>query len=446
MACLNNPKPKAAGCRPFFPAALIVVLAGGCGRFAPPAQAPPPTPAGGWNWLDFPRAERIELAQAFALIEPCHVELLKAPREGWFELDAKLKGVKDMEEPLAAGQPIGRMAPGSESFEPEGEALRAQLAVVEEQLRKVREEEAVESFLEQERKARQDIKTYEAALALAADPALRRDLLPQAELASREEIKRLEDRLQAAKERLEKNRAAGEKQAELQNRVAELTEAKADFERRQKTERDQLKAPFAGQLRFAVAFETKAADNPPPSVPPPASAPAKAGDAPAPLRRAYVRADALLGILRDNSAFWAKVEVADASLLSVPARELLFAFVSGPQTVEASFGGRAPDAAGRPAPVYQFGIDTPTPDIVRLAGGQVSGKLVQKLPQAAYIVPKIRLQIHRSEAFADGAWEKDCARVFPGCRVLAVGRDAVALVPPQEGAAPDAGAAAEEGK
>ncbi len=423
-------------------AGVWLVTQAACGRAVdPPAPVVSPVASQAWNWLDFPRADRLTLSRVSAVIEPAQVELIKAPREGWFDLDPKLSGAKGQDDILLANQPIGRMAPGAESFDVEGEGLRAQLAAVEDQLRKVREEEAVESFLEQERKARQDIKTYEAALELAADPALRRDLLPQADEASREEIQRLEDRLRASKIRLEKSRLAGEKQAALQKQAAALVEAKAAFERRQKTDRDQIKAPFAGQLRLAVVLE--AAKAPHSDLAQARNAPVApnqglARQAPAPAGlRAYVRADALLGVLRDNSSFWAKVEVVDASLLSVPAKDLLFSFASGSQVLEAGFGGRAPEAAGRPVPVYQFGIDTPTPDIVRLAGGQVSGKLMQKLPQAAYIVPKMRLLIHHSEAFADGAWEKNCARVFPGCRVLAVGREAVALVPADAGASAD---------
>lgn len=390
-------------------APLLLLLSAACARRAP---APAPESfAPTWNWVDFPRSERLALGAFAAVLESAQMEVIKAPREGWFMLDAAFAGAKDADAPVAAGREIGRMAPGTEPLDAEADALHAKLADVEAQLRLLREEEAKETFADQERQARRDITLYEAALKLADDPALRRDILPQADAASREEIGRIQGRLAAAKERLEKTHAAGDRQAALQKRQVELADAKAAFERARKAERDTVKAPFAGRLRFAVPFEPT----------PPATEPAG--------KRAYVRADATLAVLRDDAALWAKVELGEASLLSVPADQLLFSFVAAGEPVEAPFGGRAAEAGNRPTPVYQFAVAQATPQQVRLVGGVVSGQLVQKLPRAAYIVPKIRLQVYRSDAFAGGDWAADCARVFPGCQVLAVGRDAVALVP-----------------
>lgn len=405
------------------PILCMALCLSACGR---QAAAPTPAPAAGpaWNWLDFQRSDRLMLAPAQAMIEPAQVEMLKAPRDGWFMPAPGVGTDRDKDEPLAGGAQIGRMAPGTDALEEEGEALHQKLAEVEAQLRQMRNEEAAESFADQERKANEEIAIYEAALILKDDPAVRRDLLPQAEQASPEEITRIKDRLAAARERLKKSRAAGERQAALQKRATELADAKAAFERGQKAERDSLKAPFAGQLRWVIAFEPVPAD-------PAAKADPKADPKAPARRRAWVRNDTLIGVLRDNAALWAKAEIADASLLSVPADQLFFSFSAAGEPVDASFGGRAPESnsAPRAVPVYQFAIKEATPARVRLAGGVVAGNLMQRLPQAAYIVPKMRLLVHRSDAFADGEWARNCARVFPGCRVLAIGRDAVAIVP-----------------
>lgn len=405
-------------------AIFLAAALAGCGH-APPPPAAGGLPAPAWNWLDFRRADRVLLVPLQGTLAPSKLEILKAPRDGWLNLAPGLGAAQ--EDRVEAGALIGRMAPGSEDFDIEAEKLHAELARVDAELRTVRAEQAAEALQDQERKAKQDIAEYEAALTLAHDPALQRDLLPQAAQTTQADIQALKQHLADARTRLEKVQQAEEKHALLQQRQTELTDQKADFERRQKLERDEIRAPFAGQLRWI----TPVAEIPKPAggMPAPRQAP--------PVRRAWARQDAVLAVIRDDASMSVRAEIGDASLLSGDVGRLRFSFLVEGQPAEAVFNGRAPEdfagpAGGGRAPAYLFRVADGSPSMVRLSGSQVAGKLFQVMPETAYIIPKMRLLAHRPDAFADGNWKQNGARVFPGARVLAVGRDEVAMVPPDD--------------
>lgn len=372
-------------------ASALIAFAAGCAR-----QTPPPAPAA-WDWSQFPREDRLLVAEVPARAAPARLELIQAPAAGILRLTPGL----DFHEPIPASTVWARI----ESLDTTGDEAAARLGQEIERRRS--------RFLALDRpaliaQADREIHAAEESAAAAEfaekhpglfqgdrpllDPALRPALSP-GQLAD------LIRSLREKRDQLQTGDAAAEP-GDLQALRAELERTqRAAAQRRQQL---QLSAPFAGVLSLADPADGR-----------------------------NVQPGAPLALLSDPSSLRLRVRASSFAAGSSSSLEIE-ALLPGGTAVRAACSGSSFESGDRIISVLWFdtAVDRQVLSQLGAAGAEVPARIFLRLPSAACVVPKLLVaRYDRQNALAAG-WRDAVTRLFPGAKFVAEGRTAVAIEPP----------------
>jgi hypothetical protein len=146
-----------------------------------------------------------------------------------------------------------------------------------------------------------------------------------------------------------------------------------------------------------------------------------------------VEAGAVLGTLQDDTALEVVVRGTLPLLHAVPADGLFCTVAaSGGAEATASFSAWGVESSGSGVvPVIRFRLPSGAfaGERGNLDGVEMAALVYVKLPEEARIVPKLALAEWDADGVLAAGWRPGLLRLFPGSRLLAEGRAAVAVVP-----------------
>jgi hypothetical protein len=359
---------------------------------------------GAWRWEAWPSASRLLIAQLPASVVPIRAELVRAPVAGRLRLLAAARS----QGALAAGTAWAAIVPES----PPGEAKEIAREEADLASRRARYKsvdlpavlEKLDSALDAERETLAMARLAERSPGLfeGTTPVLDPRLRPSSTSAE------IEVRLRALEAR-RREAAALDPSADppdLQGIASSL-----ELHRRElaaKTAERGVEAPISGTLRLAVSPESDGL---------------------------WVEAGSVLATIEDDSALEVVVPGTLPLLHGVPAGSLFCTVaVSGAPEASADFSSWGVDPSSPGAkPLLRFRLPAGAFEGRRsdLAGIEVPALVYTRLPEPARIVPKLALAERDPAGYLAAGWSEGLVRLFPGSRVLAEGRSAVAIVPRQ---------------
>lgn len=360
--------------------------------------------AGPWSWEDFPKGDALLVAQVPVTIEPARMAVVRAPAAGRLRLEPALK-------------PDGGVAEGAcwAVIEPDdAAAAERELAEAEGRLKLRRENyrkwELPAALAAMDRQTADAGETLAVARLAERSPELFQGDHPALDPASRPALSsaQAEQQLKWIAERRQRT-AAGEPDTE----PADLQALQAAFEERRR-DRDlrraqlRLSADFAGRLQLAR---------------------------PEGASGSRVQMGEPVAVLVDDSALILRVRA--TPLLQAAAPESLFAefTLPGGAVARADFLSQGVDLrADQPVPVLDFRVPAERLGAARrpTAGTELPGLVWVRLAEPARIVPKLALAERDSAGALARGWREGLETLFPGCRLVAEGAQAVAVKPPRD--------------
>lgn len=388
--------PGASGRAPAAPVLLFVALALAHTGCAPREQAPPPAPE--WNWQAYPVEDRLLVAQLPAHAGPARTQALRAPASGTLQLSGELKS----EQLLPTGTVWSRIDPEDTVME-EDALRRLETEIGRRQQRYVElERPALLAQLEHELRLATD--TAAAATFAEREPGLFTGERPALDPALRPALsaKQAADTLAALRERRDRL-AAGDAALE----PADLQTLRAELERRRATRETrarqlQLTTPFAGRLVLADRQDAR-----------------------------VVAAGETIALIADPATLRISVRPTATALLAVPAASLeAEVSLPGAATVRALFSGSGFDASGATVLWFDAPADPAVINQLGAAGAELPTRLFTRLSGPAHIVPKLAVARYDSRDALAAGWRDAVPQLFPGAKLAAEGRTAVAIQPP----------------
>jgi len=378
--------------------ALALAFSTGCGRTAPATSPTTPT----WNWDAYPLESQLLVAQLPASVVAIRAETIRAPIAGILRMlpAAKQPGTiaagtawaaiepedvpAEEKELSQARQDLAERRAGYRRFD-----LPAELGKLDDEIAAARETVALARFAERSPELFQ------------GDTPLLDPRLKPAVTAAQAEV-----RLTAIEDR-RKQVAAGDPAAD----PADISAMAAALETRQRAlderlSRHVITAPVSGTLRLAVSPEADGSR-------------VETGD--------------ILATISDDTALEVVIKGTLPLLHAVPAENLYCTVAaSGGKEATAAFSAWGIESgANGVVPIMRFRLPPGafTGERANLAGVELPALVFVRLAEPARIVPKLALaEWDASSALAAG-WQPGLQRLFPGARLLAEGRSAVAIVP-----------------
>jgi hypothetical protein len=390
---------------------LCVITAGAVGCSPKTARAKLPdlarpnataaTPA--WNWENYPEMKRMRVAVLPCQLHPKSTITVLSPISGMLRVY-----VNSPQASLPANYLWAE-------FEPE--ILAQQEQTLQEQLRRLDDQEKVQWDLEfprQKMKLLEQIETAGRELTMMRMVSTNQDLRvfnvgtnrsmmrPEA-LAKAEENMRL---LQQNLVFLESTNLAALGFDPAGQRT-EWKRRQLDFEQLRRQSRFEM--PFDGKLTFSIPISEG-------------------------VTNCRVNLGQEIAVVRDVSLVRVRVAMENVAWTGISPDKMEAIVRSGGQSFYAKFAfQKIEKIQNREESAYYF--DFPPEKaaaVARLIGANVACELWTDLPEPARIVPKLAMVLHRPDAFQNKDWGSAVASTFPGSRMLIEGQTDLAVIVPRE--------------
>lgn len=233
----------------------------------------------------------------------------------------------------------------------------------------------------------------------------------------------LSERLTAAIDKLDGQIARMEEQLDPEGRAVQRQEAQDSralgYERQRSTfetlERQSLrKAPFAGTLELSSDVREQLEGQALPA-------------------RIWLAAGVTIGQIVDRSSYRISVPAAKTDLDKIPSEHLLVLLNNHDEglLVRGTFDEiEQVQAGGELLPIYKFAVDEKYNEKLKTTG--VRKELVhiyQTLPEPAHLVQKRDLTFLNPAVLEASGWAGLARHIWPGCKVLAIGPQTLAILP-----------------
>jgi hypothetical protein len=141
-----------------------------------------------------------------------------------------------------------------------------------------------------------------------------------------------------------------------------------------------------------------------------------------------------IAVARDISLIRVRVAMDNVAWTGISPEKLDAVVRSGGQTLSAKFAFQKIERIqNREESAYYFEFPADkAATAARLIGANVACELWTDLPEPARIVPKLAMVLHRPDAFQNRDWGAAVGSTFPGARVLIEGQTDLAVVLPRE--------------
>jgi len=394
---------------PLYSLFLIIYLVAGCDSKAPNDESASISTAEKeilWDWKNFQKSSELVLGTLPLDIQPKQSLAIKSEATGiiTFEVQEKVSQI-------SKGQSIARM--DVETLEEQGERLTIQeeKQILEDMKRdNLDTPERRKKAKEELEEARRKVKLVEMILNNPAMENMSSELfgsdmgtINKAALAEAKDTLRLAEQKMAWADEFDEKLQTG------QQRIQEMDLTKSKRQYQEAKERSVYTAPFDGELRLDVNYVQG--------------------------QKEYtVAARETIATLSDYEEINALLNVSNAAWINLQPQRLHISLNDKDRTILSFIDDRVvkDERTLREERKYVFSVPLKNNEsLKRLAGTQMTGDLVYKLPSECYIIPKYDLALYALGKTDTTDWVVMVQKLWPAATVLAQGQKYLAISNPQ---------------
>ncbi len=392
-----------------FPIFLIILLVLGCDSKVSDAKDDPKSPTmpeTSWEWKTFQKSSELVLGTLPLDIRPKQSLAIKSEASGiiTFEVQEKVSQI-------SKGQSIARM--DVETLEEQGERLTIQeeKQILEDMKRdNLDTPERRKKAREELEEARRKVKLVEMILNNPAMESMSSELFgSDMGTINKAALAEAKDTLRLAEQKMAWANEFDEKLQTGQQRIQEMDLTKSKRQYQEAKERSVYMAPFDGELRLDVNYVVG--------------------------KNEYtVAARETIATLSDYEEINALLNVSNAAWINLQPQRLHISLNDKERTILSFIDDRVEkdERTLREERKYVFSVPLKNNEsLKRLAGTQMTGDLVYKLPSECYIIPKYDLALYALGKTDTTDWVAMVKKLWPAATVLAQGQKHLAISNPQ---------------
>lgn len=356
-----------------------------------------------WDWNTFPQASELVLRNM-----PCDIQ----PKQS-FQMQAEAAGimtfmVTDKTKTVKKGDIIAKMDIETLSEAEERIKIQEEKRILEEMKdveldQPIQKKQAAEELAEAQRKVR----LLERILTSPAMTEMADELFPNIGEVNQKSLTKAKEDLAFAEKKsillkeVEKKLKAGAL------RIEDMDMAKTKRQHQDVKDRSEYKAPFTGELRLEVNYVQDQSEY-------------------------TVSSRETIATISDYEEIHAHLKVANAKWVNLQPEKLHIQLNDKNKTLLEFHDDRIDrdERTRKEVRKYIFSIPLKNNEsLKRLAGTQMQGELIYKLPESCYIVPKYDLSLYangKTESL-NWNWHSVVQQLWPSAKVLAVGRQNLAI-------------------
>ena len=355
-----------------------------------------------WDWKGFTKSTELVLGTLPVDVQPKQSLAITSEASGIMTFE-----ITDKVSPVKKGQVIARMDVDTLAEQEERLTIQNEKQVLEEmKLENLDVPEKRKKAKEELEEARRKVKLMEMILKNPAMAEMSQELFgTDVGKISDESLTEAQNALKLAERKFAWAEEYDEKIQKGQLRIQEMDFAKSKRQHQQVKDRSVYTAPFDGELRLEVNYV--------------------AGE-----KEYTVAGRETIATLNDYEDIHAHLKVTNANWINLQPQRLHIQLNDRDRTVMAFADDRVEKdpKTQREERKYVFAVPLKgNESLKRLAGTQMNGDLVYKLPEACHIVPKYDLALFALGKTETIEWAAMVESLWPGAKVLAEGQKHVAI-------------------
>ena len=355
-----------------------------------------------WEWQEYPQASEMILRTMPVDVQPKQSFEIKSESAGIITVMPTEKNTHIMKGELFAKMDVDTLSEQEERLR-----LQEQKQFLDEMKdEKLNIPEKRKQATEDLAEARRKVRLLKMVLNNPAMAEMSQELIGgDIGTLNKNSLKEAEDALQLAERKLEWAEKFDEQIRQGQLRIQEMDMAKNKRQHQDAKDRSVYTAPFTGELRLEVNF-IKGQD------------------------QYTVVGRETIATLNDYEQIHAHVKVANAKWITLQPERLFIQLSNRDKTLMTFHEDRIhkDERTRKEERKYIFTVPLKSNgSLKRLAGTQMQGELLYKLPESCYIIPKYDLSLYAYGKTTSIEWSKMVNELWPTATVLAEGRTHVAV-------------------